>query len=73
MPANEKCPRCGCEVWKTDPQTYQVNKGGGVCVRCGHLSWFGNFKKGQVLTTADVEYFLAEIPFEKPKKEGNDG
>jgi hypothetical protein len=63
MPENEKCPICGCEVWKTDPKTYEINKGGAFCAKCGHISWFGNLSKGKVLESkADVEYFLAELP-----------
>jgi muconolactone delta-isomerase len=64
MPENEKCPNCGCEVWKTDLKTYEINKGGAFCAKCGHISWFGNFAKGKVLESkADVEYFLAELSF----------
>jgi DNA-binding transcriptional ArsR family regulator len=63
MPENEKCPRCNCEVWKVDKRSYEMGKGGGSCAKCGHISWFGNLSKGKILSKADVEYFLAELPF----------
>ena len=62
MPENEKCPRCGCEVWKTDLKTYEINKGGAFCAKCGHISWFGNFRKGKVLESkAELDFWLEDF------------
>jgi 5S rRNA maturation endonuclease (ribonuclease M5)/predicted transcriptional regulator len=61
MPENEKCPVCNCEVWKVKKSVHVMGKGTGNCAKCNHMSWFGNFKKGQILSEADVEYFLADM------------
>jgi replicative DNA helicase len=64
MPEENKCPICQCEVWKVAGVVYAMRRGVGVCARCGHISWFGNFSKGKVLESkADVEYFLADLSF----------
>jgi hypothetical protein len=62
MPENEKCPRCGCEVWKVDKRNYEMGKGGGSCARCGHISWFGDFSKGELLESeAEVEFWILDL------------
>jgi hypothetical protein len=62
MPENEKCPRCGCEVWKVDKRTYEIGKGGGSCAKCGHISWFGNFRKGELLESkAELDFWLEDF------------
>lgn len=58
MPETEKCIRCGCKVWQVDKKIYEKNRGVGACIRCSHLSWFGNFKTGKILNEAEVKYFL---------------
>jgi len=64
MPEEDKCPVCECEVWKVARVVYMLRRGVGICARCGHMSWFGDFGKGRVLESkADVEYFLAELTF----------
>jgi len=63
MPEVEKCPICNCEVWKVKKSVYVMGKGTGNCARCNHISWLGSFSKGQVLSKADVEYFLADLSF----------
>jgi hypothetical protein len=62
MPESEKCPICGCEVWRVERRIYAMGKGGGTCARCDHVSWFGDFKKGQVLEgEAEVEFWLMDF------------
>jgi len=64
MPEENKCPICQCEVWKVAQVIYRIGRGVGICGRCGHMSWFGDFSKGKVLESkADVEYFLTDLSF----------
>jgi hypothetical protein len=49
MPERDSCPICEGKVWKFEKRVYDKKVGVGQCVKCGHISWFGDLSKGAVI------------------------
>jgi hypothetical protein len=65
MPQKDACPICESEVWRIERGIYNKRAGVGQCAKCGHISWFGDFSKGTVVTEEDLPLLLYRpIPVE---------